>query len=187
MSRAREARMDIGHAPEEQAVARCGEGNAGSRHNCAVECDKYADRHGGGDQGCSPGSGDGSQCRHRWARGRGDLRAGKMYWMAAFVAIYSTPTMPSPAMRAMGRLRCGLLHLARHHGEVVPAVVGPERGDERDHEAAEAAMRAQERSRRSFPSVRLLDAKQIPAIATISTPLSHVKTSWKSPALRMPR
>ena len=33
--------------------------------------------------------------------------AGRMYWMAALVAMNSTPTMNRPPMRAMGRLRSG--------------------------------------------------------------------------------
>ena len=42
--------------------------------------------------------------------GRGEAAiwaAGRMYWMAALVAMYKTPTMKRPNISAMGRLRSG--------------------------------------------------------------------------------
>src|SRR5271170_2154035 len=42
--------------------------------------------------------------------GRGDAAicaAGRMYWIAALVAMYKAPTMKRPRMSAMGKLRSG--------------------------------------------------------------------------------
>ena len=90
--------------------------------------------------------------------------------------MYSTPTMPSPAIRAMGKLRSGLRTSPATMVKCVPAVVGPERGDQRDHEPAEPA-RAPRNDVAKLAQCPAIDPKQIPAMATISTPLSHVKTN----------
>ncbi len=44
-----------------------------------------------------------------------------------------------PADQRDGQAALRLAHFAGNHGEVVPSVIGPERGDEREHEAAESA------------------------------------------------
>ena len=68
--------------------------------------------------------------------------AGRMYWIAALVPIYSTPTIPTPAISAMGRLRSGRFTSTRHHGQVVPAVIGPQRRNQCDHKSFHATLRA---------------------------------------------
>ena len=44
-----------------------------------------------------------------------------------------------------GQAALGAAHFAGHHGQVVPPVIGPERGDKGEHEAAEAAGRVRQR------------------------------------------
>ena len=74
--------------------------------------------------------------------GRGEAAicaAGRMYWIAAFVAMYEHADDEEAGDERDGQAALGVADFAGDHGEVVPAVVGPECGDEGDHESAEAA------------------------------------------------
>ncbi len=79
--------------------------------------------------------------------------------------------MATPPMRARGRARSGVLDLAGHLGDVGPAVVGPEGGDEGDHEAAEAAAGRREGWCGSWRSAVAVAWKQKPAMTRMSSDL----------------
>jgi hypothetical protein len=49
-----------------------------------------------------------------------------------------------PPINARGRLRSGAAHFSGHHGQIAPAVVGPQGRDQRQHEAVPAAHRVRQ-------------------------------------------
>ena len=99
--------MDVCKLAEEEPVSGGGIGDARTGHDRSVEGDEDAEGHGGGHDPRSGRSGDDSKRRDGGAFAGGDLAAGRIYWMAALVAMKRKPTMNRPPMRAMGRERSG--------------------------------------------------------------------------------
>ena len=93
--------------------------------------------------------------------------------MAALVAMIENADDAEAADERDGQAALGVAHFAGDHGEIVPAVVGPERGDQRDHESAEAADGVGAEGGEVAPRAVLADVKQKPAMTRMSTPLSH--------------
>ena len=70
-----------------------------------------------------------------------------------------------------GKSALGTADFAGDHGEIVPSVVGPEGGDEREHESAEAAVCARGETVAKFASEPDAEAKQMPATMRMSRAL----------------
>ena len=134
-----EARMNVRELAEEEAVTRGGEGNARTGHDGSVEGDEDAEGHGGGDESCAARAGDdGKRCDGGTFAG-GDLRGGQDVLNGRVGGHEENADDEESADERDGQAALGAADFAGDHGEIVPSVVGPERGDEREHESAEAA------------------------------------------------
>src|SRR5579863_5367706 len=126
---------------EEESVAGGGEGNARAGHDGSVERDEDADGHGGGDESCTAGPCDDGERGHGGAFGGGDLCGGQDVLNGRAGGHEERADDEEPADEGDGERALGTADFTGDHGEVVPSVICPERGDEGEHESAEAAGR----------------------------------------------
>ena len=95
--------------------------------------------HGRGHEAGSAGSGDDRQGGNRGALAGCDLRGGQDVLDGGVGGHEEHADDEQAADERDRQAAFGMAHFAGHHGEVVPAVVGPQGGDEGEHEAAESA------------------------------------------------
>ena len=134
-----EARVDVRELAEEESVAGGGEGDARAGHDGSVERDEDAEGHGGGDEACAARAGDDGECGDGGAFAGGDLRGGQDVLNSGIGGHEEDADDEESADEGDGEAALGTAHFAGDHGEVVPSVVGPEGGNEGEHESAEAA------------------------------------------------
>ena len=134
-----EARVDVRELAEEEPVAGGGEGDARAGHDGSVEGDEDAEGHGRGDESCAARAGDDGERGDGGTFAGGDLRGGQDVLNGRVGGHEQYAHDEESADERDGQRALGASHFAGDHGEVVPSVVGPERGDEGEHESAEAA------------------------------------------------
>ena len=126
-----EARADAGELAKEEPVAGGGKGNASAAHDRSVERDEDGEGHGGGHKARSGMAGDDGERSHGRPLAGGDLRGGQNVLDGGVGGHEEHADDEQAADQRDGQAALRPLHFAGHHGQVVPAVVGPESGDER--------------------------------------------------------
>ncbi len=134
-----EARADAGKLANEEPVAGGGKGNARAAHDGSVEGDEDGEGHGGGHKARSGMAGDNGQRIHGRTLAGGDLRGGEDVLHGGVGGHVEKADDAQAADQRDGQAAPRPLDLAGQDGEVGPAVVSPQSGDQRQHEAAEAA------------------------------------------------
>ena len=137
---------------KEIAVTRRREGNARTAHGGAVQGHEHRQRHAGRHYACAHGTQNQSYCVGRRA-GRARYRRRRQHILHACIHEHVQRAHDGhPGDQRDGNIPLGLADLARHHVEIVPAIVGPESRDQRRHEARDAALGARERAREIAPA-----------------------------------
>ncbi len=134
-----ETRADVGELAEEKAIAGGGKGDACAGHDGSVERDEDGESHGCGDESRPGGAGDDGECRDGGPFAGGDADGGQDVLDSGIGGHEEYADDEQAADEGDGQAAFRALHLAGNHGEVVPAVVSPEGGDQRGHESAQAA------------------------------------------------
>ena len=141
-----EARMHLGNGLKEISIARGGKGHAGSAHDGAVQSYEHGNRHGRRHQAGARvpehqrhGVGGGA-FRGRYSRGRQHI-----LHRCVHQNVKSAHCRHTPNQRERN-IALRIADLARHHVQVVPAVVGPERSHECREKAGHAAFCSRELS-----------------------------------------
>jgi len=134
-----EARMDVRELAEEEPVARCGKGDARAGHDGSVERDEDAESHGRRNESCSGRAGNYGERSDGGALAGGDLRGRQNVLDGRIGGHEQKADDEQAADEGDGQAALRVADFAGDHGEVVPAIVSPESGDERGHESADAA------------------------------------------------
>ena len=137
---------------KEIAVTRRREGNARTAHGGAVQGHEHRQRHAGRHYACARGTQNQSYCVGRRAGRARDRRRRQHILHACIHEHVERAHDGHPGDQRDGNIPLGLANLARHHVEIVPAIVGPESGDQRRHEARDASLCARERAREIAPA-----------------------------------
>ena len=137
--RATESAVDVRELLEEEPVAGGGKGNARAGHDGSVERDEDAESHGCCHEAGSARTGDDGKSRYRGALAGGNLRGGQYVLDGGVGRHEEQANDKQPADESDGQVALGTTYFAGDHGEIVPSVVGPQGGDQRQHESAEAA------------------------------------------------
>ena len=133
------ARMHLGQRGEKISVAGHRKRNAGPTHNRSIQRNQHRDGHARRHNAGAHAAEYVSHCIGRWPLGGGNgIRRQNILHRRIHQHIQEANRGHAGNQRD-GNVSLRLLHFARDHVEIVPAVIGPQSRDQRRHEAGHAA------------------------------------------------
>ncbi len=133
--RALKPRMHLAKPRKEQPVPRRSKRNARSRHHRPIQRHKDAQRHPRRHQRRTRGPSHHPQRSHRRPRRSRNPRRRQNILDRRIRRHKQRAHHKQSANQRQRQIPLRLLHLARHHRQIVPAVISPKRSDQRNHKA----------------------------------------------------